>query len=230
MGPTAEATERMNVKMRKLLPVVLFLCSAQGAMHKAEHPLHRGESREYAGDAKAQVHNGAGSAGPGKNPLNLREAHSRADTDGDKHVAPKELVALLHHAWHYAAQTALHMLPPEKQAFFLMPFFESHTEVSLGQVSALGSNAHVEEFHLADSDSDSKVTLTELTAHLYTVAGMSNLAKYSRSALEADVANLFDTADSNGDGLLSLAELRETPHDKLGGNIHTLLRMGTKRN
>ena len=215
---------------RLLLPVALFLCcSAQSVTYKADHPLHRGESREYVGE-QAEAREGAGSAGrPGKIPLNLREAHSRADTDGDKHVAPKELVALLHHAWHYAAQTALHMLPPEKQAFFLMPFFEDHKAVSLEQVSALGSDAHVEEFHLADGDSDSKVTLAELTAHLYTVAGMSDLAKYSRSALEADVASLFDIADSNGDGQLSLPELRETPHDKLGGNIQTLLRMGTNR-
>ena len=95
---------------RAVLPVLLlWFCACAGADGDADAA------------QPAALSDGASAAGPGKRPLNLEEVHARADTDGNEHLSPKELVALLHHAWHSAAQAMLHLLPAETQAFFLRP-------------------------------------------------------------------------------------------------------------
>ena len=84
--------------------------------------------------------------------------------------------------------------------------------VHLSALESTKNAAQVEQFHAADGDSDARVTLAELTAHLYSVAAMESLAKYSRPQLEADVASghktdatLFASA-TDADGLVQFIE------------------------
>jgi hypothetical protein len=167
-------------------------------------------------------------------PPSLSAAHAQADADGDGLLTQGELVSLLHDTWHAHTKTALRAMPRDAAKFFLMPLFGDPADrdggASLDDVRAHSGELHLERFAAADADANGKVTSAELKSHLWEVMAASaggGPVKMHKATLIADVRALFASADRDGDGVLSLPELKEVPESAVGGTITSLLSMGS---
>ena len=165
-------------------------------------------------------------------PPSLSAAHAQADADGDGLLTQGELVSLLHDTWHAHTKAALHAMPRDAAKFFLMPLFGDPGGASLEVVRAHSGELHLERFAAADADANGKVTSAELKSHLWEVMAASSgpggqPARMHKATLLSDVRALFAAADRDGDGVLSLPELKELPESAVGGSIASLLSMGS---